>query len=93
VLILVRTRTGIAKPLIRKLKEAGLEVAGADRLKLLDSIAVSDLLAAAQCALMPQDDYALACLLKSPLFGWTDDGLMAIANQPPRIADRGPAGR
>jgi ATP-dependent helicase/nuclease subunit A len=83
VLILVRTRTGIAKPLIRKLKEAGLEVAGADRLKLLDSIAVSDLLAAAQCALMPQDDYALACLLKSPLFGWTDDGLTAIAiNRP-----------
>ena len=83
VLILVRTRTGIAKPLIRKLKEAGLDVAGADRLKLLDSIAVEDLLAAAQCALLPEDDYALACLLKSPLFGWSEDALMALAMDRP----------
>ncbi|MEM8876459.1 MAG: double-strand break repair helicase AddA [Pseudomonadota bacterium] len=83
VLILVRTRTGIAKPLIRKLKEVGLDVAGADRLKLLDSIAVEDLLVAAQCTLMPTDDYALACLLKSPLFGWSEDALMALAMDRP----------
>jgi ATP-dependent helicase/nuclease subunit A len=49
------------------LRKAGIPVAGADRLKLMENIAVLDLLALARFCLLEEDDYSLACLLKSPL--------------------------
>ena len=79
VLILVRRRNAFFEAVIRALKEKGVPVAGADRLQLLENIAVMDLVAAGRAALLPQDDLALACVLKSPLIGLTDDDLMAIA--------------
>ena len=67
ILILVRTRGGFFDALVRELRHEGVPVAGADRLQLTRSIAVLDLLALARFRLLPQDDYSLACLLKSPL--------------------------
>ena len=67
ILILVRRRNAFFDALIRALWAEGVPVAGADRLKLGDNLAVMDLLALAQVALMPEDDYALACVLKSPV--------------------------
>ncbi len=67
ILILVRSRTGLFDALVRELRNEGVPVAGADRLQLTKSIAVLDLLALARFCLLPQDDYSLACLLKSPL--------------------------
>ena len=46
-------------------------VAGADRLVLTEHIAVMDLMALADALLLPDDDLALASVLKSPLFGLT----------------------
>jgi ATP-dependent helicase/nuclease subunit A len=66
ILILVRKRQGIFSRLIAELRSAGVPVAGADKLSLLESLAVIDLLAIGQCVLLPEDDYALACILKSP---------------------------
>ena len=44
-------------------------MAGADRLVLTEHIAVMDLMALADALLLPQDDLALATVLRSPLFG------------------------
>ena len=79
VLILVRQRGPLFEAVIRALKEARVPVAGADRLVLTEHIAVMDLLALADCLLLPDDDLALACVLKSPLVGLSEEQLFALA--------------
>ena len=79
VLVLVRSRGPLFEAVIRALKNAGVPVAGSDRLVLAEHIAVMDLLALADALLMPHDDLALATVLKSPLFGFDDDDLFTIA--------------
>jgi len=79
VIILVRKRSRFFNAIIRALKSAGVPVAGADVLSLTDHIAVMDLMAAGRTALLPRDDLSLACVLKSPLIGLTDEDLLAIA--------------
>ena len=79
IIILVRTRTKIFEPVIAALKDAGVPVAGADRLRYAAHIAVLDLMAAGRVSLLPQDDLSLACVLKSPLFGLTDTDLIELA--------------
>ncbi len=81
VLILVRQRGPLFEAVIRALKNAGIAVAGADRLVLTEHIAVMDLLALADALLLPEDDLALATVLKSPLFGLDEDALFALAWQ------------
>jgi ATP-dependent helicase/nuclease subunit A len=81
VLVLVRQRGPLFEAIIRALKDDGIAVAGADRLVLLDHIAVMDLIVLADALLLPGDDLALATVLKSPLFGFDDDDLFAIAWQ------------
>jgi ATP-dependent helicase/nuclease subunit A len=78
-LVLVRQRGPLFEAIIRALKQADVAVAGADRLVLTEHIAVMDLLVLADALLLPQDDLALATVLRSPLFGFTDDELFAIA--------------
>jgi ATP-dependent helicase/nuclease subunit A len=79
ILILVRRREPFTAPIIRALKRADIPVAGADRMQLLDQLAVKDLMSLADFLLMPDDDLALAIVLKSPLFGLDDDDLFALA--------------
>lgn len=80
ILVLVQSRGAIVELLMRALKEAGVEVAGIDRMTLTEEIAVMDLLALARFALLPRDDLVLATLLKSPLIGLDEDGLYALAH-------------
>ncbi|KRR03970.1 DNA helicase UvrD [Bradyrhizobium jicamae] len=79
VLVLVRRRGNAFDAVIQALKHAGIPVAGADRLKLTEHIAIIDLMNLADALLLPQDDLALAVALKSPLFGLDDDDLFKIA--------------
>jgi ATP-dependent helicase/nuclease subunit A len=79
VLVLVRQRGPLFEAIIRALKHEGVAVAGADRLVLTEHIAVMDLMALADALLLPQDDLALATVLRSPLFGFSDDELFAVA--------------
>jgi len=79
ILVLVRQRGPLFEAIIRALKNEGIAVAGADRLMLSEHIAVMDLLALADALLLPDDDLALAAVLKSPLFGLSDDDLFALA--------------
>jgi len=79
VLVLVRRRGNIFDAIIQALKQANIPVAGADRLKLTEHIAIIDLMNLADALLLPQDDLALAVALKSPLFGLSDDDLFELA--------------
>lgn len=78
VLILLRKRQPFAPAMIRALKARGLPVAGADRIRVTEQIAVEDLVALGRFLLLPEDDLALASALKSPLFGLDDDDLFHI---------------
>ncbi|WP_338829864.1 double-strand break repair helicase AddA [Bradyrhizobium sp. 27S5] len=80
-LILVRRRGNAFDAVIQALKHANIPVAGADRLKLTEHIAIIDLMNLADALLLPQDDLALAVALKSPLFGVDDDDLFKLAYQ------------
>ncbi len=73
VMILVRKRGPFFTQIIKELKRRNVPVAGADRLRLAEELAVQDLLALAQFALLPEDDLTLATVLKGPLVGLTDD--------------------
>jgi ATP-dependent helicase/nuclease subunit A len=80
ILVLVRRRTAFDQLLISALKSLGVPVAGADRMVVTDSIAVMDLMALAQTALLPDDDLTLATVLKSPLVGLDEDALYDLAH-------------
>jgi ATP-dependent helicase/nuclease subunit A len=86
VLVLVRKRDRFIHALARGLKNRHIPVAGADRLNLRAHIAVKDLIALGRFVLQPQDDLSLAALLKSPVFGMTEDDLFALAHGRGRTA-------
>jgi ATP-dependent helicase/nuclease subunit A len=81
VIVLVRRRGPLFDAILLALKQAGVPVAGADRLKLSEHIAVMDLMALGDACLLASDDLALACALKSPLFGLSEDDLFALAHE------------
>ncbi|MGR3792671.1 double-strand break repair helicase AddA [Vannielia sp. SX4] len=79
VLILVQSRSLIFHEVIRACKAEGLEVAGADRVRLADAMAVKDLLALLSFLDTPDDDLSLAAALRSPLFDWDEDAIYRLA--------------
>jgi ATP-dependent helicase/nuclease subunit A len=56
---------------------------GADRMVLMEQIAIADLVALGRFVLLPEDDLTLAALLKSPLIGLSEEQLYDLA-QPRR---------
>ena len=86
VMVLVRKRKELAGLIVGRLHAAGVPVAGVDRLRLAAPLAVRDLLAALRFAAQPFDDLNLACLLTSPLLGWSQDDLLAHGYRPARLA-------
>lgn len=83
ILILVRSRDEFVQKLIRSLKASEIPVAGADRMKLSEQLAVMDLMAVGDFVLLPDDDLTLATVLKSPLIGFDDDDLFELAYKRP----------
>jgi ATP-dependent helicase/nuclease subunit A len=73
VMILVRRRGAFMDAMVSALKNRGIPVTGADRMRLGEQLAVQDLVALGRFLLLPEDDLALANVLKGPLFGFTDD--------------------
>ncbi|HEY5048999.1 MAG TPA: double-strand break repair helicase AddA [Rhizomicrobium sp.] len=80
IMVLMPRREPLASELIRQLKQRGVPVAGADRIRLKNQIAVMDLIALGRFALLPEDDLNLATVLRSPLVGISDDELLALSN-------------
>ncbi|MEL7189778.1 MAG: double-strand break repair helicase AddA [Pseudomonadota bacterium] len=76
IMVLVQKRKELASQIVAKLHEKRVAVAGVDRLRLGDPLAVKDLMAALKFASQPFDDLALANLLASPLIGWSQDDLL-----------------
>lgn len=76
IMFLLRSRGELASLLVAQLHERGVPVAGIDRLRLAQPLVVQDLLACIRFALQPQDDLSLACLLVSPLIGWSQEKLL-----------------
>jgi ATP-dependent helicase/nuclease subunit A len=81
ILILVRKRDQLVDLLVKNLKERNIPVAGVDRLKLTEHIAVQDLIALGQFLLLPEDDYTLACVLKTPFIGISEEELFILAHK------------
>ncbi len=79
ILVLMRTRTSFVGQLVKALKSRNIPVSGVDRLVLSEALAVQDLVVAAEFALLPFHDLALATLLKSPFIGFNDDQLYTLA--------------
>ena len=79
-LILVQRRSVLFHEIIKACKKRGLPISGADRLKLMDEIAVKDLIALLSFLSSPQDDLSLATVLKSPLFSWSEKELFDLAH-------------
>ncbi len=79
VLILVQRRSDLFHEIIRACKARHLPIAGADRLKIGGELAVRDLTALLSFLSLPEDSLSLACVLKSPLFGWDEAELYDLA--------------
>lgn len=79
-LILVQRRSDLFSEIIRACKTAGLNVAGADRLRVGAELAVKDLAALLSFLALPEDDLSLAATLRSPLFGWSEQDLFTLAH-------------
>lgn len=79
ILILMRKREPFAAPMVQALKARNIPVAGADRMRLTEQIAVEDMLSLGDFLTLPEDDLALAEVLKSPIFGLDDGDLTDLA--------------
>lgn len=82
IMVLVRKRRELAGLIVARLHAAGVPVAGVDRLRLGAPLAVKDLMAALRFAAQPLDDLSLACLLVSPLIGWSQEQLLQFGHRP-----------
>lgn len=79
VMILLRQRGALFEAIVKALKDAGVPVAGRDRLTLAEHPAVEDLVVLGRALLLPDDDLTLATALKTPLIDFDDDDLLRLA--------------
>ncbi len=79
ILILVQRRSDLFHSLIREMKARKVPVAGADRLRVGAELAVRDIGALLRFLALAEDDLSLAAALRSPLFGWSEADLYALA--------------
>jgi ATP-dependent helicase/nuclease subunit A len=86
IMVLVRARRDLAGLIVARLHAHGVPVAGVDRLRIGDPLAVKDVLAALRFAAQPLDDLNLANLLVSPLIGWSQEDLLRLAWRDKRLA-------
>lgn len=86
VLILVQVRSVLFHEIIRALIRQGVPTPGADRLAVTMHIAVLDLMALGDVLSNTADDLQLAALLRSPLFGVSEEELLAVAQPRPENA-------
>ncbi|MEI9887828.1 MAG: UvrD-helicase domain-containing protein [Rhizomicrobium sp.] len=80
IMILLPRREPFGTAIIRELKLRGVPVAGADRIRLTEQIAVMDLIALGRFVLLPEDDYTLASVLRSPLCTVSEEELFVLAH-------------
>ncbi|QKX01729.1 AAA family ATPase [Wolbachia endosymbiont of Cruorifilaria tuberocauda] len=79
IIILMRQRNMLIDYTISELRKVNVSVVGRDCFRIMDYIVVQDLIALAEFLLLPTNDLALANVLKSPLFNFSEDDLFNIA--------------
>ncbi len=79
VMILLQRRSHLLLPIVRALKDAHIPVAGVDRMVLKDQPAVQDILSLCRFLLLPEDDLALAEVLRGPFVRLDEARLFALA--------------
>ncbi len=80
IMVLVRRRTAFVAALVRALKDRDVPVAGVDRMRLTEQLAVEDMIALGNFLLLPDDDLTLATVLKGPLFAFDEEQLFVLAH-------------
>ena len=78
IMILVQKRGPIVWDLMRLLRSHDIECYGPVKVYLLDSLIIQDLLSIGRFVVDPHDDYNLACILKSPIIGISEDELFEL---------------
>ena len=84
ILVLLRDRAH-AQAYEDALRDAGIPFLGASRGQFQDALEIRDLTNLLRVLVSPQDDLALAGVLRSPLFAFTDEALMALAAEKTRL--------
>ncbi|HTT96868.1 MAG TPA: double-strand break repair helicase AddA [Rhizomicrobium sp.] len=79
IMILLPKREPFGTAVIRELKQLDVPVAGADRVTLTEQIGVMDLMALGRFVLLPEDNYNLAALLRSPLCSVSEEELFKLS--------------
>ena len=82
IMLLLQARSGYNElfyALIAACKDRGIDVAGPDRLSLMNSLAVRDIISLLSFVALPEDDLSLATALRSPLLGWSESELYELA--------------
>ena len=79
-LVLMQRRSALFHEIIRACKAKGLDVAGADRLRIGEELAVKDITALLSFLATEADDLSLATVLRSPIFGWSEQELFTLAH-------------
>ncbi len=80
IMVLVQRRSPLFQEIIKACKARNLPIAGADRLRVGAELAVRDLLALLSFLVTPEDDLSLATVLRSPLFGWTEQQIFSLCH-------------
>lgn len=78
IMILVQRRSQLVTMMANELKHRGISVAGSDRVVLPEFPVVRDLMNLLRFCINNDDDYSLACVLKSPMFALTDSDVYNI---------------
>lgn len=80
IMILLERRSRMMPAIVRALKDYHVPVAGVDRLEIKEHPAVQDIIALCRFLLLPQDDLALAEVLRGPFIRMGDDDLFKLAH-------------
>ncbi|MEM9715121.1 MAG: double-strand break repair helicase AddA [Pseudomonadota bacterium] len=80
IMVLLQSRNVLFRALIPALQARGVPVAGADRLKISEDLAVKDILSLMKFIALDEDDLSLAEVLRSPLCGLSEADLFRLAH-------------
>ena len=79
-MILVRQRAPLVVPMTLALKRRGIPVAGSDRIILPEFPVIKDLMNLLRFCMNMHDDYSLCCVLKSPMFRFSEDEIYKLCS-------------
>lgn len=87
IMILVRQRAPLAAPMSFALKNRGIPVAGSDRIILPEFPVIKDLMNLLRFCMDNADDYSLCCVLKSPMFRFSENDIYALCTKRKKSCD------